>query len=149
MRNVDWTVITLTVAYVLLVAFALWAAPIPPLIERDDCAAAKELIVKGEFDEAIEVYKRCISRCVRILANVNNTNMRLHEEKREAIDGIIEAAFCYILNNEDEKAREACEYVLSVVPNLPCAKVRLAHVLMLSGNKEEARPIYHQLPWER
>jgi hypothetical protein len=24
MRNVDWTVITLTVAYVLLVAFALW-----------------------------------------------------------------------------------------------------------------------------
>jgi len=24
MRNFDWTVITLTVAYVLLVAFALW-----------------------------------------------------------------------------------------------------------------------------
>jgi hypothetical protein len=24
MRNVDWSVITLTVAYVLLVAFALW-----------------------------------------------------------------------------------------------------------------------------
>jgi hypothetical protein len=24
MRNLDWTVITLTVAYVLLVAFALW-----------------------------------------------------------------------------------------------------------------------------
>jgi hypothetical protein len=24
MRNVDWTMITLTVAYVLLVAFALW-----------------------------------------------------------------------------------------------------------------------------
>jgi hypothetical protein len=24
MRNVDWTVITLTVAYVLLVAFAMW-----------------------------------------------------------------------------------------------------------------------------
>jgi hypothetical protein len=24
MRNVDWTIITLTVAYVLVVAFALW-----------------------------------------------------------------------------------------------------------------------------
>jgi hypothetical protein len=71
--------------------------------------------------------------------------MRLHEERREALDGIIEAAFSCILNNKDEKAREACDYVFSVVPNLPFAKVRLAHVLMLSGNREEARLIYHQL----
>jgi tetratricopeptide (TPR) repeat protein len=120
-------------------------APILPLGERDICAAAKELIAKGELDQAIEVYKRCISRCDRILANVNNSNMRLHQEKREAIDGIVEAAFCYLLNNKDEKARTACNDVLSVVPNLPFAKVRLAHALMFLGNGEEARPIYHQL----
>jgi hypothetical protein len=71
--------------------------------------------------------------------------MQLHEEKREAIDGIVEAAFCYLLNNKDEKARAACNDVLSVVPNLPFAKVRLAHALMFLGNGEEARPIYHQL----
>jgi tetratricopeptide (TPR) repeat protein len=120
-------------------------APILLLSELDICAAAKELIAKGELDQAIEVYKRCISRCVQILANVNNSNMRLHEERREAIDGIVEAAFCYLLNNKDEKAREACEYVLSVVPNLPFAKVRLAHILMLSGNRDEALHIYHEL----
>jgi tetratricopeptide (TPR) repeat protein len=119
-------------------------APILPLSERDVCAAAKELIAKGELDQAIEVYKRCISRCVRILAAVNNSNMRLHEERREAIDGIVEAAFCYLLNNKDEKAREACDYALAVSPNLPFAKVRLAHALMLSEHKDEARTIYHQ-----
>jgi tetratricopeptide (TPR) repeat protein len=95
-------------------------APILPLSERDICAAAKELIAKGELNQAIEVYKRCIGRCDRILAN-GNYNMRLPEEKREAIDGIIEAAFCYLLNNKDEKAREACDYALSVSPNLPFA----------------------------
>jgi tetratricopeptide (TPR) repeat protein len=120
-------------------------APILLLSELDICAAAKELISKGEFDQAIEVYKRCISRCDRILGAVQNSNMRLHEERREAIDGIVEAAFCYILNNKDEKAREACEYALSVSPNLPFAKVRLAHALMFLENREEARPIYHQL----
>jgi hypothetical protein len=80
----------------------LWPpVPVLALTERDECAAAYELIAKGEFDEALEVYKRCISRCDRLLAAVNNSNMWLRDERREAIDGIIEAAFCYLLNNKD------------------------------------------------
>jgi tetratricopeptide (TPR) repeat protein len=115
-------------------------APVLPLAERDNCTAAKELMDNGEFEQSIEVYRRCIKRCNGILAS--NHNMGLRDERREAADGIVEVAFRFILNNEDEKAVGACEYVLSEIPNLPIANIRIAHVRMLSGNRDDARSIY-------
>ena len=110
-----------------------------------------ELLTEFKPDEAVTVFKRCIERCDRTLAN-GNQNMQLRDERRGSVDGIIEAAFLYTLATQYEKARSSVEFALSKVPNLPFANIRRAHVLMLSEKThdcDQLRSFYLEQPEAR
>jgi tetratricopeptide (TPR) repeat protein len=101
------------------------------------------LLSQGKVDEALAVYKRCVQRCDRKLAT-GSFNMQAHDERRDALDQIVQSSFAYTLIGEYGKALTATEYLLSAVPNLPIANVKRAHALMLSEKQDEARVIYLQ-----
>jgi hypothetical protein len=60
----------------------------------------------------------------------------------------VEAAFFYTLAGQAEKAIESADYGLSKLLDLPIAKIRRAHALMLSGTVDmsEIREVYLQRP---
>ena len=128
---------------------AINAQPPPrSLSERDDMEAGYELLTEFKPDEAVTVFKRCIERCDRTLAN-GNQNMQLRDERRGSVEGIIQAAFLYTLATQYEKARSSVEFALSKVPNLPFANIRRAHVHMLSEEThdcDQLRSFYLEQP---
>jgi tetratricopeptide (TPR) repeat protein len=124
------------------------AEAMPALSEREDIEAGHTLLSQGRLDEALDVYKRRVNRCDKILAN-GVPNMQASEDRHIVVNKVSEIALGHVLAGQYEKALATLDYAMSVVPLSAFANVRRAHALMFLGRNPEARALYLQYREQR
>ena len=102
-------------------------------------------MAESNWDGALAIYKRRITRCNEILSN-GVFNLQANDDLHAVVNKISDISLLYLIDRQEKKAGETVDYAVSVKPHSPLANVRRAHVLMFLGKEKEkdARAIYLQ-----